>query len=816
MKKNRILILKSSIKNIIEDKEIWQIACLSLPIGIYIILYSVMIILIWDSSIKMIHETIKFFKNKNTEDISSSEKSVGTKMISSDDFNGNIVLTSEVDIDSDEIFKEIIKTTDHDFTNEIDSNLISEVKEISNDVIASEVDAGVHAHVQSLKNQSGKSSVEDKIHGAKEAEKSRLEALKAKMIHTSDNKEIDNSTLSQADKLNILKNLGYISPTRGRIKEYIENTKEKTVEETTQNIFDTEEFIVSSVEPIEEIEEHNELISDIAVDFMLMNSQELKNVTEEFELTLEENIEKTIETTLELTTTPLIETLNHSIDKKESESNSLIGLSELIDENIKKESKTSKYKEKKDFCLEYNLPNLKLLSPIPINSDLSGMKEEVQIKSQQIDEMFENFKVGAKVSGHQIGPTVTTYEVEITPGTKIAKITGLEDNIKLQLQAKSIRIQAPIPGRSVIGIEVPNIHKKLVTFHEVWKQSSSTKSDLLVAAGQDVNGKVMTFDLAKTPHMLIAGSTGSGKSVAINTVLISLMMNYTPKEVQMILVDPKMVEFMPYHNIPHLITPVITNPSDANIALKESVNIMEERYKLMAENGARNIAELNKKLKEQRKESIPYLVIIVDELADLMMVAAKEVEESIMRITQKARAAGIHMIVATQRPSTDVITGVIKSNIPSRIAFTVASSIDSRTILDQTGAEKLIGMGDMLMSLYGQLPIRGQGAYISSEEVEKITNNSKSHCKPNYKIDIKHIIENSNTISGPQMDETDQLYLSAKQLVIKQRKASTSLIQRYLSVGYNKAANIIDALESNGVIGPSNGSKPREVLISKD
>ncbi len=494
-------------------------------------------------------------------------------------------------------------------------------------------------------------------------------------------------------------------------------------------------------------------------------------------------------------------------------------LEEVVQENQFEEPKQTEPQEeveKEIPCDKYKLPKIDILKTEMKAQDIDTMMNESKQKSTIIDNLFENFKIGAKVVNFEIGPTVTTYEVQVEPGTKLTRITNLEDDIKMTLSAKSIRIQAPIPGKSLVGIEVPNDTKKLVSFKEVYNQTSEQdfQNKILISMGQDVFGKPITFDLAATPHMLVAGSTGSGKSVAINTVLASIVLRYKPEDVKMVLIDPKMVEFAPFHGLPHLITPVVTNAADANLALKAIVMEMEERYKMMAGSGARNLAELNKKRIARGDEKLPFIVVIVDELADLMMVAAKEVEDSIMRITQKARAAGIHMIVATQRPSTDVITGVIKSNIPSRIAFTVASSIDSRTILDRTGAEKLVGKGDMLMSLYGQLPFRGQGAYISSEEVETLTDYAKTQCTPKYTIEISKAA--TAGLVGSAMSEDDPLYQAALEVVTMQGKASTSLIQRYLKVGYNKAANIIDALEANGVIGPARGSKPREVLINND
>lgn len=476
-----------------------------------------------------------------------------------------------------------------------------------------------------------------------------------------------------------------------------------------------------------------------------------------------------------------------------------------------------------EWCNLYNVPTSRLLyslnnsSNFNSNIDHNLQIEEANFKTQKINSLFSNFGVSAQVSGFQIGPTVTTYEVSIDPGIRISKITNLEDNIKLTLEAKDIRIQAPIPGRSFVGIEVPNSTKKIVTFYETLKQNNLEENldgELNIILGQDVFGNKLNFDLAKAPHALVAGATGSGKSVAINVILSSILMQYSPKDVKLLLIDPKMVEFTNFLDIPHLITSVVTNSKDANSALKIVVTEMDARYLKMSKIGARNIIEYNNKV--SISEKIPYIVVVIDELADLMMVSAKEVEDSIMRITQKARAAGIHMIVSTQRPSTDVITGLIKSNIPTRIAFSVASSIDSRTILDSIGAEKLIGNGDMLISLYGKKPIRGQSSYITYDELSKICDFSKKQCKPNYDLEIKAEDNFTTEHNSFILEENDPIYKAAKRIVIQQKKASISMIQRYLNAGYNKAANIIESLEYYNVVGPQNGSKPREILVSED
>lgn len=481
-------------------------------------------------------------------------------------------------------------------------------------------------------------------------------------------------------------------------------------------------------------------------------------------------------------------------------------------EEDEEEIEIDRTKRPSDWCKPYVLPSTSILTTTASSFDNSILVQEATKKASDLNTTFESFGVKAQVNSFEIGPTITTFKITLEPGIKTTKVTNLEDNIKLTLGAEYIRILAPIPGTSFIGIEIPNSNKKPVLFKTVYDETHSTQEGIIISIGQDVSGKSLSFDLTKAPHLLVAGSTGSGKSVAINTILASILLRYKPEDVQLVLVDPKMVEFAPFHGVPHLLAEVITDAQNANNALKAMVEEMENRYRQMASMGVKKLEELNSKLISQGEAKLPYIVIVIDELADLMMVAAKEVEDSIMRITQKARAAGIHMILATQRPSTEIITGTIKSNIPSRMAFTVASSIDSRTILGQVGAEKLIGMGDMLVSLYGQLPFRGQGAYISNEEVEDIASFTKSQCSAHYQIDVNSLIEMTTPLNGSLISINDPLYIAARDTVIHHQKATTSMLQRHLNIGYNKAANIIETLESEGVIGPARGSAPREVL----
>lgn len=480
---------------------------------------------------------------------------------------------------------------------------------------------------------------------------------------------------------------------------------------------------------------------------------------------------------------------------------------EEVEEEVKQEGRPE------NWCQGYVLPSTSILSSSSSSFDNNILIEEANKKAHLLNTTFSSFGVKANVHSFELGPTITTFKVTLEPGIKTTKVTNLEEDIKLALGAEYIRILAPIPGTSFMGIEIPNSKKRPVLFKTVYDETNEqSEGAIMISIGQGVSGKSLSFDLAKAPHLLVAGSTGSGKSVAINTILASILLRYKPTDVQLVLIDPKMVEFAPFHGVPHLLAEVITDAQNANNALKAMVDEMEDRYRLMASMGVKKLEELNSKLLEQGKEKLPYVVIVIDELADLMMIAAKEVEDSIMRITQKARAAGIHMVLATQRPSTEIITGTIKSNIPSRMAFTVASSIDSRTILGQVGAEKLIGMGDMLVSLYGQLPFRGQGAYISNEEVDDIASFVKSQCSASYKIDVNSLIELGNPMNQGLVSIDDPMYIAAKDIVLQYGKASTSMLQRQLGIGYNKAANLIDTLEEQGIIGPANGSKPREVL----
>ena len=470
--------------------------------------------------------------------------------------------------------------------------------------------------------------------------------------------------------------------------------------------------------------------------------------------------------------------------------------------------------------LDYKLPTINLFAPDKPKNQ-SKEKRIVRENIKILEETFASFGIKVTVERAEIGPSVTKYEVKPAVGVRVNRISNLADDLALALAAKDVRIEAPIPGKSLVGIEVPNSEVATVTFRELWDQSKTDASKLLeIPLGKAVNGSVRSFDLAKMPHLLVAGSTGSGKSVAVNGIIASILMKARPDEVKFMMVDPKMVELSVYNDIPHLLIPVVTNPRKASRALQKVVDEMENRYELFSKVGARNIAGYNAKVAEYNTQSeykqvlLPLIVVIVDELADLMMVASKEVEDAIIRLGQKARAAGIHMILATQRPSVDVISGLIKANVPSRIAFAVSSGTDSRTILDENGAEKLLGRGDMLFKPIDENhPVRLQGSFISDEDVERIVAFVKNQAEADYddSFDPGEVSEN-DIESGGGDDEGDPLFEEAKALVIETQKASASMIQRRLSVGFNRATRLMEELEVAGVIGPAEGTKPRKVL----
>lgn len=469
---------------------------------------------------------------------------------------------------------------------------------------------------------------------------------------------------------------------------------------------------------------------------------------------------------------------------------------------------------------DYELPSLDILAE-PQHSGQQTDKKNIYENARKLEKTFQSFGVKAKVTQVHLGPAVTKYEVYPDVGVKVSKIVNLSDDLALALAAKDIRIEAPIPGKSAIGIEVPNAEIAMVSLKEVLesKQNDRPNAKLLIGLGRNISGEAVLAEMNKMPHLLVAGSTGSGKSVCINGIITSILMRAKPHEVKMMMIDPKMVELNVYNGIPHLLAPVVTDPKKASQALKKVVSEMERRYELFSHTGTRNIEGYNDYIKrmnqteEAKQPELPYIVVIVDELADLMMVASSDVEDSITRLSQMARAAGIHLIIATQRPSVDVITGVIKANIPSRIAFSVSSQTDSRTILDMGGAEKLLGRGDMLFLPVGaNKPVRVQGAFLSDEEVEHVVDHVITQQKAQYQEEMIPSEETQDQLAAVE----DDLYDEAVELIIGMQTASVSMLQRRFRIGYTRAARLIDAMEERGVVGPYEGSKPREVLLSKE
>ena len=505
----------------------------------------------------------------------------------------------------------------------------------------------------------------------------------------------------------------------------------------------------------------------------------------------------------------------------------------------KDESKAGKPKPKQetfDFPAPegpYALPGIDLLDEV--ESGKGGMsRDSLMANARLVEKKLADFNVSGEVVEVSTGPVITMYEYQPSPGVKISKVAGLSDDLAMNMRATSIRIVAPLPGKAAIGIEIPNPRREIVSLKEVIASSEFDESGSLLSLvlGVDIMGQPVVADLQKMPHLLIAGATGSGKSVGLNAIIMSILFKARPDEVRFLMIDPKRIELNMYNDLPHLIYPVVSDPGEANQALRWAVADMEQRYKLLAEKGARNIEAYNKKIRKELAsappppdkagegeeeppalpEPLPYLIIIIDELADLMMVSPKEVEASITRLAQMARAAGIHLILATQRPSVDVLTGVIKANLPTRVSFQVSSKIDSRTILDSMGAEKLLGMGDMLFLPPGTGKLRRiHGAYVSETEINRITEYIKSQMQPNYLDELKAPSSGEDGNGGDE--EYDEKYDEAVQLVARTGKASISHVQRHLRIGYNRAARIIEVMEKEGVVGPADGAKPRQVLI---
>lgn len=500
-------------------------------------------------------------------------------------------------------------------------------------------------------------------------------------------------------------------------------------------------------------------------------------------------------------------------------------------QEVKEESKETIIEPSIEGDTPYVKPSINLLN-MPKSKGKVNSTEVIAANTKKLERVFNDFGMVAKVIEIHVGPAVTQYEMELQRGTKVNKVLSISREIALELSAKEVRIEAPIPGKSTVGIEIPNQTIIPVSMREIMEDLERNpkykNSKLAAPLGRDIMGNVKCVEINKTPHMLVAGATGSGKSVCINNIILSVIMRSTPDEVKMVLVDPKKVEFNAYEGIPHLLMPVVTDPKKASAALQKIVVEMDDRYETFKNSGTKNISTYNEYIEKQLKKNpdcglkkMPFILVIIDELADLMLVAAKEVEDSIMRITQLARAAGIHLIVATQRPSTDVITGVVKSNIPTRISFAVSSSIDSRTILDMTGAEKLLGKGDMLYKpMDDNTPTRVQGSFVSDDEIQRVVDfvKSKSH-PPRYSEKFTNLETNNSSSSfggsagSGNTENKDVLYNEILDYAVRMGQISASLIQRKYSIGYNRAARIIDQFEEEGIVGPAKGSKPRDVLI---
>ena len=492
----------------------------------------------------------------------------------------------------------------------------------------------------------------------------------------------------------------------------------------------------------------------------------------------------------------------------------------ITQESLEVPSKTAPTEEDKS----YALPKFSQIFD-PLKPKKNNNTSFTQANKEILERVLKDFGIAAKVVEIHIGPAVTEYELTVPPATKVNKIVNIDKEIALALAAKDVIIQAPIPGKSTIGIEIPNPTISSVTLREVLESPQNLKSDAKICAalGKDIMGTPKVFDLTKMPHLLVAGSTGSGKSVCINGIIASILMRYKPSEVKLVLVDPKKVELTNYNGIPHLLCPVVSDPKKASLTLQKVVTEMDNRFQTFSDKEVKNITsynemieKYNKKHPESPQSKMPYIVVIIDELADLMLVASKEVEDSITRITQLARAAGIHLIVATQRPSTDVITGLIKNNIPSRIAFAVASQIDSRTILDQRGAERLLGKGDMLYFPMGEsAPTRIQGCFVNDDEIKRLIDYCKEQGSANYDQAFENVSQNTSSGSGNSAvsGDDDEAYNDVVEFAIQTGKISASLIQRRFRFGYNRAARMMDLLEARGIVGPQNGSKPREVLV---
>ncbi|MCL0329514.1 DNA translocase FtsK [Apilactobacillus xinyiensis] len=570
-----------------------------------------------------------------------------------------------------------------------------------------------------------------------------------------------------------------------------ETTSDKVVVDTPSEVNNDDQNITDGTESVEQINEvSNENLNDT-------NKKDLKN----------DNISNEIK---------------HVDNDNDSKTNRHSGLGHSLNSILGEENNAQKdlalFKDKpvqESNSQNYQFPSLNILNE-PKTADDEGLDDWIENQAEILDETLQAFHVKANVVDWDNGPTVTQFQVKLKLGVKVNKITNLTDDLKLALAAKDIRIEAPIPGKTTVGIEIPNPKPRPVMLSEVLSSDTfrNNKNPLTVALGVDLTGNPQVTDLRKMPHGLIAGATGSGKSVFLNSLLVSLLYKATPAELKMILIDPKAVEMAPYNDIPHLISPVISDAKQASAALNWAVKEMDQRYEKLAASGARNIEQFNKMAEEHKQYGLkmPYILIVIDELADLMMVASAEVQDYIVRITQKARAAGIHLIVATQRPSVDVITGTIKNNIPTRVAFMVSSQVDSRTIIDTAGAERLLGKGDMLYLGNGSSQsMRLQGTFITSKEIEKITEEVKSQGEPNYAFQPKSLLKKVS-----QVEQQDELMPEVLKYISHEDTISTSKLQRVFSIGYNRAATLIDDLETHNYVSGQHGSKPRDVYLSEE
>lgn len=582
----------------------------------------------------------------------------------------------------------------------------------------------------------------------------------------------------------------------------------------------------SSSEPTEFEDNYHDIESDIIDDDTILNdfnSAEPNDNTSNFDITTYEQIDKTLHTDIDKShgLTGIFSQMDQDIRNKvlsDSQQDnfpkqqSTISVKEA-EEEIKKERESNRTRHKGP----YKIPTENLLNEFE-DQKYWVIDSKTNDAASQLKETLEEFKIEAEVTGIRKGPVVTMFEILPAPGVKLSKIVALQDNIALRLAASSVRIVAPIPGKRAVGIEVPNEDRATVTFRELIEQNlpEYKKMAVPVVLGKDIQGEAQLLDIARTPHLLIAGSTGSGKSVCVNSIILSILYKRSPDEVKLILVDPKIVELKLYNDIPHLLTPVITEPKLALQSLQYCLCEMERRYALLDGLGVRDIISYNKRIEERKiaTEKLPYIVVIIDEFADLMATTGKELESTIARLCAMSRAVGIHLVLATQRPSIDVITGLIKANIPTRIAFMVASKMDSRIIIDQVGAEKLLGRGDMLYaSATDPFPVRIQGTYVSDQEVENVVDYVKGFGEPEY-IDDEIFVDDDDESSEPSLfgDGDDPLYNKALEIVLEAGKASASYLQRRLKIGYNRAARLVEEMEARGIVGPANGSKPREII----